>query len=653
MCTLAAMKHLHFEILILVTTVSVTVATIDSFVDNSTDWTYEQKVTHETASTLRTAKPNYEFVDPVSSLKYPQNISEYTSDKCYPWMYYNQNHDKCECSKIPYCAVLCDAEISRTSILDCYCMTHDNGTNQTYLGRCLYGCGHRIDTVYYKLPNNTDGLNNYSCGKYNRDSILCGDCLPGFSPLLYSYDMKCANCTGQNMTYNWIKYIAVAYVPLTIFFFLVVIFNFNGTSPLFKSLITISQGMSSPIAVRAFLSVVTKKNYIEIFIRLISCFYGIWNLDFFRTVLPPICMTNMTHLQVLSLDYAIAFYPLVLILIVYIFIRMHSRDVGIIIWIWRPFCRLFKYFKKNWDLEGSIVKCFATFFLLSYLKIISVTFDLIIYTETFVLNINSKEFTIQSSLYYDGSVEYFGRKHLPFAILALLIGIFVGIIPLLFVVLYPMKWFQKCLNALKIQRPALETFVNCYQGYYKDGTNDTKDYRWFSIMFFIFQLGMFTLFMIARSFYCYTLGTLAIMLLLFLHLSLQPYKEEFKIYNITDSLLLLIFGSWFIMILAGEEADIKAVYFSNFSYLCVAIISLLPLVYFIVVGVWWLLIRKNLKSFCKCKLLQFRGKQDRFRPESLEDNPFPHRLDNPTDYTNANTPLLSRSHPKPSVAVPA
>ena len=84
-----------------------------------------------------------------------------------------------------------------------------------------------------------------TCGKYNRDSILCGDCLPGFSPLLYSYDMKCVNCTGQNMTYNWIKYIAVAYVPLTIFFFFVVILsNFNGTSPLFKSYITITQGLS-------------------------------------------------------------------------------------------------------------------------------------------------------------------------------------------------------------------------------------------------------------------------------------------------------------------------------------------------------------------------------------------------------------------------
>ncbi len=55
------------------------------------------------------------------------------------------------------------------------------------------------------------------------------------------------------MTYNWIKYIAVAYIPLTSFFFFVVIFKFNGTLPMLKGFITISQGLSSPIAARAFL----------------------------------------------------------------------------------------------------------------------------------------------------------------------------------------------------------------------------------------------------------------------------------------------------------------------------------------------------------------------------------------------------------------
>ncbi len=109
------------------------------------------------------------------------------------------------------------------------------------------------------------------------------------------------------MTYNWIKYIAVAYIPLTFFFFFVVIFKFNGTSPMLKGFINVSQALVLPIAARAFLSVTSRKAYIENFTRALGNFYGIWNLDFFRTVIPPICATDISQIQVLALDYAIAF----------------------------------------------------------------------------------------------------------------------------------------------------------------------------------------------------------------------------------------------------------------------------------------------------------------------------------------------------------
>ena len=260
---------------------------------------------------------------------------------CYPWMFRNPINKKCECSNIPHHSVLCDVEISRTSILDCYCMTYDSESNETQLGRYVYGCGHKRDTVFYTLPNNTDDLNSYSCGRMNRDSTLCGQCLPGYSTLLYSYEMKCMNCTGENMTYNWIKYIAVAYIPLTFFFFFVVIFKFNGNSPLLKLFISISQGIFSPIVARAFLSVVSRKAYIENFTRALGSFYGIWNLDFFRTVIPPICGTDISQIQVLALDYAIAFYPLVLVILTYFLISLHSCDVRIVVWLWRPFHKVF------------------------------------------------------------------------------------------------------------------------------------------------------------------------------------------------------------------------------------------------------------------------------------------------------------------------
>ncbi len=75
---------------------------------------------------------------------------------------------------------------------------------------------------------------------------------------------------------------------------------------------------------------------------------------------------------------------------------------------------------------------------------------------------------------------------------------------------------------------------------------------------------------------------------MFMQLSLRPYKEEFKVYNITDAFMLLILSGVFIMAIAGDEAGIKASYFSTFSYSVLALIAIFPIIYFFVVTIWWL-----------------------------------------------------------------
>ena len=621
--------------LVIATANSVPVEANTEAVDNNTCWTTVQ-IPCETSPTTQTG-----LIKDLSSKKSIGStvIEDHYLD-CYPWMFRNSTNGKCECSNIPYRSVLCDVEISRTSILDCYCMTYDSESNETQLGRCVYGCGHKTDTVFYPLPNNTDNLNSYSCGNMNRDSTLCGKCLPGYSPLLYSYEMKCMNCTGESMTYNWIKYIAVAYIPLTFFFFFIVMFKFNGTYPLLKLFIGLSQGIFSPIASRAFLSIVSKKLvYIEKFTRALGSFYGIWNLDFFRTVIPPICAMDISQIQVFALDYAIAFYPLVLVILTYFLISLHSRDVRIVVWLWRPFHKVFNLVGQNWDMEGSIVNAFATFFLLSYLKFLNTTVDLLIFTRMYVLKPNSKEYVIKHVLYYDATVEFFGHDHLPYAIVALFVGVFVVILPIVFLIVYPMKWFQKCLNVLKIQRQRLDMFVNCYQGYYKDGTNGTRDYRWFSVAYFLLQMILFVLFSVSLSIYCFSIGVLFTITLMFMQLSLRPYKEEFKVYNITDAFMLLILSGVFIMAIAGDEAGIKASYFSTFSYSVLALIAIFPMIYFFVVTIWWLLIKKQLKTWCISKFRSFRAQPE--IPQIDESFSESNILENPSDYSSSNTPLIS------------
>ena len=235
----------------------------------------------------------------------------------------------------------------------------------------------------------------------------------------------------------------------------------------------------------------------------------------------------------------------------YILISLHSRDVRVDVWLWKPFRKVFHSIKRDSDIQGSVVKVFATFFLLSYLKILNVTTDLLVYTEKYTLPLGEKSYQTKHALYYDASIEYFRGEHLYYGIAAIFVGIFFVILPLVFLVIYPMRWFQKYLNKLNIQRQSIDMFVNCYLGYFKDGTNGTKDYRYFSIYFFLLQIIIFALFTLSRSSYCFPLGAFVIMLFLFTILVVQPYKEEFKAYSTIDAFMILLLAGVFIMATAG------------------------------------------------------------------------------------------------------
>ena len=570
----------------------------------------------------------------VAELKLTSHQLLGSNEECYPWMFFNDTIGECACGDIPYRSVLCDPTIPQTSILDCYCMTYDSITRKTELGVCFFGCDRIADTLYYGLPANVSDLNSKMCEKYNRGSTLCGQCLPGYSPLVYSYEMDCMNCTGENMTYNWIKYIAVAYIPLTFFFFCVVGFKFSGTSPWMKAFIFLCQSVASPIVARSFLRVA--RNRMNIFIRLLECVYGIWNLDFFRTIIPPICV-SVTPLQALALDYAIAFYPLLLVSVTYILVNMHGRDVRVIVWLWKPFHKLLGSFRnKNFDFEGSLVKAFATFFLLSYLKLIDVSFDFLLYTEMYTFeHSNSSQYSVRYVLYLDASVDYFSKEHLPYAITALFVLIFVIIFLLVFLVIYPMRWFQRVLNKFSIQRQHVDMFVYCYQGYYKDGTNGTRDCRCFSITFFLSQIIMFVLFTLSRNIYSFPICAVFMILIVIVQLLVQPYKEQFRIYNLIDIVIMLNIVLIMVMASASAEASLKAVRFANFSFVLTGMFAVLPFVYLVAVTMWriW---STNCFKLCVKRVKELGSHWKQHHNIDIEENDtsynFPDRMENPINY---------------------
>ena len=106
--------------------------------------------------------------------------------------------------------------------------------------------------------------------------------------------------------------------------------------------------------------------------------YGLFSLDFFTYATPSFCISEeMNMLTVLSLQYIEAFYPMVLILLVYICIALHDKGCRIIVIAWSPLHKCLVRFRKSWQIKGSVINAFTTFMLLSYCKFCSISLYLI------------------------------------------------------------------------------------------------------------------------------------------------------------------------------------------------------------------------------------------------------------------------------------
>jgi len=66
-----------------------------------------------------------------------------------------------------------------------------------------------------------------------------------------------------------------------------------------------------------------------------------------------------------------------------------------------------------WDICNSLIGAFATFLLLSYIKFLSVSADLLYPTDLYTCTINMNCTKFSQRLYYNASIEFFGPQHLP------------------------------------------------------------------------------------------------------------------------------------------------------------------------------------------------------------------------------------------------
>ena len=414
------------------------------------------------------------------------------SQYCSKWLKFNGTMANCnyECGS-SLDGTIADSSSPIVLLHGCNYMTASANGNKTVVGASIYACS--ASFIPYRNCMNDVSCANFSsaneaslCSPLNRYSQLCSQCKPGYAPPVYSYSMACVKCNRSQ--YNWLKYIAVAFVPVTVFYLVIVTFQITVTSAPVNGLVLSSQIITSSFYARLFFT--TYAQYSEkidsAYFTLISyeTVFSIWNLDFFRATYTPFCLTPSANiLHILSLDYIIAAYPLVLILLTYILVKLHNRGNAIVTYAWMPFNHCFFRFRRYLGVNTSLVNVFATFLLVSYDKFISVSMDLLAPVNVYDIQGNYKTF-----VYLNASMTYCGKEHLPFVYLAISVLITFIIIPLILFLLYPFRCFHKLLNCCHLNTQSLHIFMDAYLGYFKDGTNGTRDCRFFAAMYFIVRV---------------------------------------------------------------------------------------------------------------------------------------------------------------------
>ena len=300
---------------------------------------------------------------------------------CPTWTYFNNKTHNCQCGKSVYHIISCVTygNTSEVKLLTRFCMTQNEKHTKVLVAPCPYNnpkllydpLTHTLN-LYISLPNNLTELDKATCGLTSRTGQLCGQCVEGHSPPVYSYYPQCVNCTtGTN---NWPKYLAVSLLPTTAFFIGVLVLRFRATSPHLNGYILLCQIITSPPIMRLVVYADRNKIYVKTLLHIYFGFLSIWNLDFFRLAYTPFCLhPNASTLQVLSLDYIIAVYPLALIILTYTLVRLHYHNCTLVVWLWRPFISCFARCRRQWDIQNSLVDAFATFLLLSYVRFLCIS----------------------------------------------------------------------------------------------------------------------------------------------------------------------------------------------------------------------------------------------------------------------------------------
>ena len=495
---------------------------------------------------------------------------------------------------------------------------------------CLPGFCTTGNYSIIKLESSITKLDQQICGPQYRTGVMCGKCKDGFGPSVNSDIFQCVQCNTTNITANVFYYVLARYVPIIILFTLIILFNIRLTTGPANAFILYSQAISGTFDLRAngHIQLGTIISHPTPLVHSYVLPYGIFNLDFFECFLKPLCFgTHLNTLDVLQLSYLVALFPLLMIILVVVLIKL--KDC---FHLHFPTGKKILHSLFRSKVRESLVHSFAAFLLLSYTKFSLTTSHILSFHSLY--DENGKE--IDKRIHLAGQFSITEKRYiLRYLLPSCFIFITFIAIPPLLLLDYPVRWMERIINKFSLLKKAypadkvqilLDTFQGCYR----------SKMRFFAGMYFIFRLVFHLIDAIVESWLQqFMLQQMVIVIFITLIAILQPYNDKFLNYVdiiIFVNLAILNMLSLFLYEYSTTSST------ANLSVFPVALqysLVFLPLIYMIVYSVYCLL--KPHREKFKVITKWFSRKRDNGSPSDYQ------RMDQDDSPVTTSEVTLSRS----------
>ena len=211
----------------------------------------------------------------------------------------------------------------------------------------------------------------------------------------------------------------------------------------------------------------------------------------------------------------------------------------------------------------------------------------------------------------------FKDRHIPYAVLAVLMGLLCNILPLVLILLYSFRRTHVILNCFPLPvRTMLFPFMDTILACYKDGTNGTRNCRYFGVVYHLAFIVIFSGFLTesillvgVHVFMCIIIGMSVAVI--------QPYKS--KAHNIVDTVLIILSVSLcFVACTSIWIAGIAYPRNSILSYIITVIPYVIPLLY--IIGYLGLMIGRKCYRSLHCKIIKLVNRQRSNEMNGISEN---------------------------------